>query len=419
MARNKNPRHCGAKGVVALVSALFGLVLVLARLTSAVAQDNPFWSSTEVYTIKSLSIAALRPLRPNSTNRVADDPQAAALGKSLFFDPRFSANGAVSCSSCHVPDHQFQDDLRVGHGIADVTRRTMPLAGTSYYPFFFWDGRKDSQWSQALGPLESPAEHGADRTMIAQLIAANYRADYEAVFGNLPDFGKLPAHAAPAGAPEAVSAWQALAPEQQRAVNMTFANMGKAIEAFERTIPVPLTRFDSYSAALVAKDDIAANNIFTETERNGLKLFLNQGNCMSCHKGPLFTDLEFYNLGLPGTSAATDIGNSAAVYALKDDPFNCLGEFSDDTDSCLRNKMMQFDLPNQVGAFKSPSLRGVAQRPPYMHNGQFATLHEVMVHYNNAPKAPFGESRLPYPRKMTDQQLSEIEAFIKTLNVND
>ncbi len=402
-------------------STLLGMVLVLSSLSSAGALDKPFWSVPEVFSINSLSIAALRPLQPDKSNRVADDPRAAALGKALFFDARFSANGAVSCSSCHMPDRQFQDDLRVGHGISDVTRRTMPLAGTSYHPFLFWDGRKDSQWSQALGPLESPAEHGADRTMIAQLIAANYRADYEAVFGKLPDFDNLPAHAAPAGTAEAVSAWQTLTPEQQRSVNLTFANMGKAIAAFERTIPVPSTRFDAYAAALMAKDEVAADKIFSEAERNGLRLFLGQGNCMSCHKGPLLTDMEFYNLGLPGTSAATDIGRSTAVYTLRDDPFSCLGEFSDDTGptACFQNRFVKLDQSEQVGAFKSPSLRGVAQRPPYMHNGQFATLHEVLVHYNDAPKAPFGESRLPVPRKLTPQELTDIEAFLKTLDVTD
>lgn len=417
----RNSRHRKVTGAAWARSGLLGTVFVLSSLSIAGAVDKPFWFGADLYNINKLSNAELRSLPPDPSNRVADDPRAALLGKALFFDARFSANGAVSCSSCHMPDRQFQDDLRVGHGITDVTRRTMPLAGTAYHPFFFWDGRKDSQWAQALGPLESPAEHGADRTMIAQLIAAHYRADYEAVFGKLPDLGNLPAHATPSGASEAVSAWHTLTPEQQGAVNLTFANMGKAIEAFERTIPVPSTRFDAYAAALKAQDAAAADKIFSEAERNGLKLFLNKGDCVRCHTGPLFTDMRFYNLGLPGTSAATDSGRSTAVYALKDDPFNCPGEFSDATGqgACVENRMMQFDLPDQVGAFKSPSLRGVAQRPPYMHNGQFATLHDVLVHYNNAPKAPFGVSALPLPRNLTPQELSEIEAFLRTLNVSD
>lgn len=80
---------------------------------------------------------------------------------------------------------------------------------------------------------------------------------------------------------------------------------------------------------------------------------------------------------------------------------------------------MQFDFPEQTGASKSPSLRGVAQRLPYMHNGQFATLHEVLVYYNNSPVATVGKSELPGPRNMTPQQLDELEAFLRTLNVDD
>ena len=75
----------------------------------------------------------------------------------------------------------------------------MPIAGTAYSPWLFWDGRKDSQWSQALGPLESAVEHGADRTQIARLIAANYAMDYESVFGALPELSGLPEHASPLG----------------------------------------------------------------------------------------------------------------------------------------------------------------------------------------------------------------------------
>ena len=135
--------------------------------STAAATDLELWSASDLLGIKFQTINDMPPLRPDPSNRVADDPNAVALGKALFFDPRFSANGAVSCSSCHKPDRQFQDDLRVGHGIADGGRRTMPLSGTAWQPFLFWDGRKDSLWSQALGPLENPVEHGAGRAMVA------------------------------------------------------------------------------------------------------------------------------------------------------------------------------------------------------------------------------------------------------------
>ncbi len=159
---------------------------------------------------------------------------------------------------------------------------------------------------------------------------------------------------------------------------------------------------------------------FTATERNGLKLFLDKG-CVKCHLGPQFTDMQFHNNALPSINLATDSGRITASHVLKDDPFNCLGEFSDAKlpFHCQPIKNFQFDLPEHAGAFKSPSLRGVAQRPPYMHNGRFATLHDMLVHNNNSPIATVGKSELPGSRKMTPQQLDELEAFLLTLNVDD
>lgn len=412
------PNHAAKHSLI--TAALVGLAVVTSGVFNAGAADSVEWSATDLLAIRSLAITNLPRLSKVPSNRVADDERAASFGKAMFFDTHFSANGAVSCATCHKPDRQFQDDLRKGHGVAEASRRTMPLAGAAFFPFLFWDGRKDSLWSQALGPLENPVEHGADRAMIAQLIATNYRADYEAVFGTLPDLNNLPAHAAPTGSPEAINAWKEMKTEQQQAVNLTFANMGKAIEAFERTIPVPSTLFDDYAAAVEAKDMVNANAIFNHTQRNGLRLFLDKG-CMKCHLGPQFTDMQFHNNALPALTMSTDSGRISATNVLRNDPFNCLGEFSDAKlpFHCQPIKNMEFDLLAQTGAFKSPSLRGVAQRPPYMHDGQFATLHDVLVHYNNSPKASVGESELPGPRNLTLQQLDELEAFLLTLNVDD
>jgi cytochrome c peroxidase len=139
---------------------------------------------------------------------------------------------------------------------------------------------------------------------------------------------------------------------------------------------------------------------------------------MKCHFGPQFTDMKFHNIAVFDTNATTDLGRSTAAQILKDDPFNCLGEFSDAKlpYQCQPLRTMEIGLPEQMGAFKSPSLRGVAQRPPYMHNGKFATLHDVLVHYNNPPQAAFGKSEL-LARALTPQELMELEAFLFTLNV--
>ena len=109
--------------------------------------SGPRFSAEEWEQLQSLSIDALDPLPADPSNKYADDPAAAELGEKLFFDARFSANGKVSCATCHMPDRKFQDDVDLARGVGTTSRRTMPIAGTAYSPWMFWDGRKDSQWS--------------------------------------------------------------------------------------------------------------------------------------------------------------------------------------------------------------------------------------------------------------------------------
>lgn len=400
-----------------LFLTLAGLVCAAAVAGAGVVMFSGAWSVDELKQIQSLSLASLPPLKPDPSNRVSDDPAAAALGKALFFDTRLSANGSISCASCHKPDRQFQDDLAVGQGMATGNRRTMPIAGTAYFPFLFWDGRKDSQWAQAIGPLENPLEHGADRTMVVRLVASAYEAEYEALFGAAPNLDGLPDHAMPGGSATLAAAWDKLALDQQQQIDLAYANIGKALAAFERTIGPEPSRFDAFADAMARGDEQLADTLLTAGERAGLKLFIGKANCVSCHNGPLFTDNAFHNLGLPGSDPTKDAGRSTAVAGLKADPFNCLGPFSDAKPSdCSELKFMETESPDLVGAFRSPSLRGASERAPYMHAGQFATVTELLKHYDQAPAAAFGKSELK-PLGLTDKQLADIEAFLRTLSV--
>ncbi len=400
----------------AAIVAVAGMACVAAALTAGRFMVAPGWSDAERASIRSMALESLPALPSDPSNSVADNPEAAALGKSLFFDTRLSGNGQIACSSCHQPDRQFQDGRPVGHGIGIGNRRTMPIATSGYSPFLFWDGRKDSEWSQALGPLENPLEHGADRTMVVKLVAAAYRPSYEALFGPLPDLIELPEHAMPSGDDLAVAAWERLSPEKQESVDRIFANVGKAIAAFERTIPPPSTRFDAYAQALDTENTVVANALMTAEEQEGLRLFIGKADCATCHNGPLLTDNAFHNVGLPGADPANDLGRSAAVANVRADPFNCLGRFSDaDAAQCKELQFIAADDPKAVGAFRTPSLRGVAQRPPFMHAGQFSSLHEVLKHYNGAPVAMLGHSELN-PLALTDDELAALEAFLRTLD---
>jgi cytochrome c peroxidase len=393
-----------------LPAALAGLLMITLVACSG---GQPGWTAAEKSLIVSLSLSQLPALPPDPSNAVADDPKAAALGEALFADTRFSGNGKVACATCHLPDRQFQDDRPRGIGVGETTRRTMPIAGTAYAPFLFWDGRKDSQWSQALGPMESPVEHGGDRTQYAHLIADHYRAPYEALFGLLPDLSHLPGHAGPNGDEAAVAAWEVMSEADRDAVNRIFSNMGKAIAAFERMIMPAETKFDRYADTLAAGQ---ASTELTAEEQLGLELFIGKASCINCHNGPLLTDNHFHNTGVPSAADAVDVGRALGAKQVLADPFNCLGAYSDAAPAeCAELKFMVSEGHELEGAFKPPSLRGVADRVPFMNAGQVGSLAEALDHYNRAPLAPVGHSELK-PLSLTPEELKAIEAFLRTLS---
>lgn len=397
---------------------LAGVLGVIALLTLvAFLWPRTTWSSDEIAALSRLWIGNLPPTPSDPSNRVADDPSAAALGHAIFFDTRFSANGAVACASCHLPNRGFQDDRPLGVGIGVANRRTMPLVGAAYSPWFFWDGRKDSQWAQALGPLENAVEHGGNRTQYAHLIAEHYRSEYEAIFGALPDLSALPDSAGPVEDAAANAAWAAMTPDQQAAVTSVFANTGKAIAAYERLLKPGATRFDEYVAALLTGGEQAAQGILTDDEVTGLKLFIGDAHCIDCHNGPLFTNNDFHNTGIPDAPGLPeDMGRATGVQQLLADEFNCLGRYSDaPPDECDELRFAVTDYFSQIRRYKPPSLRNVADRPPYMHAGQIATLNEVLHHYNSAPVASAGHSELN-PLDLSEQQLAQLEAFLRTLS---
>ncbi|HYE51100.1 MAG TPA: cytochrome c peroxidase [Azospirillaceae bacterium] len=401
------------RAAVILTSVVIGAGTLAASLHAA-AGPGAGWTEAERALIRSLALDALPPTPADPSNRVADDPRAAELGRALFFDARLSADGRVSCATCHRPERQFQDDLPLAKGVGTTDRRTMPIAGMAHSPFLFWDGRKDSLWSQALGPLENAVEHGGTRTQYARLVAEHYRGPYEAVFGLLPEVRHLPPHAGPVADPAAAAAWAAMAEGDREAVNRVFANIGKAIAAFERTIAPAPTRFDAYASALGSG---GSASILTKDEVAGLRLFIGKGECVNCHNGPLLTDNHFHNTGVPAVPGLPeDRGRAAGAALVREDPFNCLGKYSDAGEGgCAELRFMAADGHELLRAFKTPSLRGAASRPPFMHAGQFAALADVVAHYNAAPAAPAGHSELR-PLRLSQAERRQLIAFLATLD---
>jgi cytochrome c peroxidase len=385
--------------------------------TACSAFGGARWKEGELTALRSLWIGSLPPLPADPSNKYADDPRAAAFGQKLFFDTRFSSNGKVACATCHLPEQQFQDGTPLAHGVGITNRRTMPIIGTAYSPWFFWDGRKDSQWAQALGPMENAVEHGGNRTYYAHLIDQFYRAEYEAIFGALPEVGHLPMVTGSTQSAEVIAAWEVMSPEDREVVTRIYVNLGKSIAAYERLLVPGESRFDRYVEAVLKDDYESAGTILNEDEIAGLKLFIGKANCTNCHNGPLFTNNDFHNTGVPAAKdLPEDYGRSTGAEQVLADEFNCLSVYSDaEPEQCTELKFLVIDAHQQERQFKPPSLRNVADRGPYMHAGQFATLEEVLNHYNTAPEAPAGHSELE-PLNLSQKQIEQIIAFLKTLD---
>jgi cytochrome c peroxidase len=397
-----------------LLILFFGLALLVSACISILPSQ---WSEEELASLRALWIGSLQPLPPDPSNKFADDPNAAAFGQKLFFDTRFSSNGEVACATCHLPDNFFQDGTPLAHGVGTTDRRTMTLTGTAYSPWFFWDGRKDSQWAQALGPMENPVEHGGNRTLYAHIIAEYYADEYTALFGPLPDLSGLPRDGGPVADTEAASSWEAMAVEDRESVTRIYVNIGKSIAAYERLLNPGESRFDRYVKAVLNNDYETANTLLTADEIAGLKLFIGKANCTNCHNGPLFTNNDFHNTGVPAAEGLPDdYGRAKGAQQVLADEFNCLSPYSDAGENdCTELKYMVAEGHELDRQFKPPSLRGVSEREPFMHAGQFATLEEVLNHYNTAPEAPAGHSELE-PLNLREKQIAQIIAFLKTLD---
>jgi cytochrome c peroxidase len=371
------------------------LLLAIAALLPFAALGAEAWNAAERAALASLHIGRLAPAPADPSNAFEARPEAAALGKRLFFDKRLSANGQVACASCHAPERGFQDGRPLGLGLATGSRRTMPVLAPAHASWFFWDGRKDSLWSQALGPLEDGAEHGANRVHLVQLLARAYRPEYEAIFGPLPPLHGLPAAASPLGTAAERQAWAQLSAAQQDGVDRAFANLGKAIAAYERRLMPGESRLDRYIAA-VNGGRPQHEAALSPQEVRGLRLFIGKAQCISCHAGPLLTDQHFHNTGVPPRQPLRpDRGRAPAVARVQADPFNCLGKYSDaPPGACQELRFIADTDPQMEGAFKTPSLRNIAERAPYMHAAQIATLEGVITHYVAAPDAATGRSEL-------------------------
>ena len=401
-----------------------------------VAPGDEF-STTDLQFIRDgLGVLSTRP-PPSPSNRHADDPAAAALGQKLFFDPRYSGDGETACATCHQPENGFQDSrANLSQGVGGISRRHAstlinvafgtgkrdPITGEGDRTVWqLWDGRADALWSQALLPPEDAIEMAGTRTRVALLIYDRYRAEYEALFGSMPALRNrqgdpiAPDTAMP-GTPE----WAALSTQQQDDITGVYVNFGKAVAAYQRRLVSTNSRFDEYYRAIVlGRTD---SETLDARERLGLKLFVGKGRCIFCHSGPNFTSMAFWNIAVAqqGPDIPTeDRGREGGLITVRDGEFNCTSRWSD-IDDPQRCGVLDLEASQRdLGAFKTPGLRSVATSAPYMHTGTFATLDDVIEHYDEGG-AKDGFVGMPESNirrlDLSPDEKAALNAFLHTLD---
>ncbi len=376
------------------------------------------WQDEERELIQSLSLYNLPPLPKSPSNAVADNPLAIKLGQQLFFDPQFSGNGKVSCATCHQPDKAFTDGLARAKGLGVIERNTMSLIGAAYSPWYFWDGRADSLWSQALGPLEHPDEHGSTRTTLIKNLARNeqYQVDFEKLFGPLPNLNdtlRFPDHASPLGTPDEQQRWNAMTADDQTAINMAFSRLGKVLAAYQRTLLPTTSRFDDFARELKQQGE---STQLSQDEQKGLRIFLGKGQCINCHNGPLLTNFSFHNTGvLPAAGLPLSLGRVEGLSLLQQSEFNCFGQYNDDREDFCEELRFVATGQELVGAQRTPSLRTLTGTEPYMNSGQISDLTSVIEHYNQAKPAMVGHNEIK-PLGLSATERQQLLAFLNSLS---
>ena len=331
--------------------------------------------------------------------------------------------GKVACASCHGVGGEALDDQRskpnnVSLGTDYGPRNAIGLVDSAFDPWMNWGGKFDSAWALPLGVAENAKLMNSTRLQVAHLLYTKYRTQYNAVFPVALDASLDPAAAdasrfPPVGKPKAVGGvdgpWELMTDADRAIVNRIFANYGKALEAYTRTLISRNSAFDRF----VAGDDTA---ISTSAIR-GIGVFLHSG-CVSCHSGPSFSDGGFHALAVPQTGLhvpATDTGRFADVPALLASPFNTLGAFSDNITTGKLDGLVSD--PIQTGKFRTKGLRNVAVSGPYMHGGQLATLDAVVAFYAAGGGNVTGVTKDPLivPLALTTQDSADLVAFLESL----
>jgi cytochrome c peroxidase len=310
------------------------LLLVFLLVGAAVATETDPW---------------LRPdAAPAPPENMPNDSRI-QLGEMLFWDPRLSRKGSMSCASCHNPALGWSDGLptAVGFDMQILGRATPTILNTAFNTIQMWDGRKANLEDQALGPIAAGGEMNLPlNEMVTRL---------QGIAGYAPAFEKA-------------------YPGQ----GISEVTVARAIASFERTVLSTEAPFDRWR-----KGDHKA---ISAQAKRGFDLFTGKANCAACHQGFNFTDNGFHNIGVKDPTETPDLGRFAQ----------------------RKVKAMQ-------GAFKTPTLRDIALTAPYMRNGMYRSLGQVVEHYNRGGDVKENLDINMAPLNLSKQECDDIVAFMESL----
>lgn len=323
--------------------------------------------------IVTLSIAkerkALKPLPPPPVpkdNPVT--PEKVELGKKLFFDRRLSGDGTMSCASCHIPDKAFTDgaEISLSYPTTRNFRNAPTLINVAYAKYLFWDGRAESLEEQAEFPIMSPFEMNQNLDYLVEEIrmVKEYREEFKKIFG--------------------------------QDVNLELIK--KAIAAFERTLVSRDAPIDRY-----LRGD---RDALSEEAKKGLELFQGKARCIECHSGAYLTDHKFHALMVPENPKYKEEDKFVITrrYVAKINKYPDYMNIKEDLGRYFKTRKKE-----DYKAFKTPTLREVAKTAPYMHNGVFQSLDEVIDFFN---KGGGDGNKVLKPLNLTEDEKKALKTFL-------
>jgi cytochrome c peroxidase len=303
-------------------------------------------------------------------------PEKVALGRRLYFDTRLSADGSVSCATCHDPAKGFSDGRKVAIGIGGKSgaRNSPTVLNSVFNEFQFWDGRANGLEDQAKGPMVNPLEMGmASHEVVSAAVAKvpEYRAEFQRLFGREPDIDVIV----------------------------------QAIASFERTVVSGNSKVDRFLAG--------DKGALSEAGQRGWVLWNGKARCNTCHalgeSTPTLTDNKFHNIGVAAKNR--DFASLARRAADVKDP----AELAFHPEFTELGRFVVTRQPKDIGAFKTPGLRDIALTAPYMHDGSEATLMDVVNFYDRGGEPnPYLDGGV-VPLKLTEQEKQDLVVFMESL----